>query len=222
MQPNFSSKTKGSCPIYAIPGLGTDIRIFSRLRTIRIRGIEWIEPKPQEEISSYARRMSQYIHHPNPILIGVSFGGIMAQEIARVIPVRQIILISSIKSHNELPQRFRLMRTLPLYQLSRGSWRIRTLPYWGRLFGIKDPQELRLIQDMFQNHSDTYRMWAIRTLVNWQKNSTDTPLIHLHGSSDRVFPINRIKNCRHVKGGDHFMVYRKAREIERILADCLV
>ena len=222
MQTPAMANAEPSPPLYAIPGLGTDTRIFSRLQYIHPIGLEWLEPNPFEDISSYAFRMSEYIRHPNPILIGVSFGGVIAQEIARWIPIRQIILISSIKSQEELPHRFRLMQTLPIYQLSRGNWRIQTLPYWGKLFGIRDPRELRLIQDMFQKHSDAYRMWAIRSLINWQKKPINSDLIHLHGTSDKVFPIHRIKNCIRVESGDHFMVYRKAQEIEQLLRDCLI
>ncbi|MEM6633243.1 MAG: alpha/beta hydrolase [Bacteroidota bacterium] len=211
-----------SSPIYGIPGLGTDTRVFSRLQKICPLGIEWLEPFPKEKLSDYAVRMAEYITQPNPTLIGVSFGGILAQEIAQLIPVRKIILISSIKAAEELPQRLQLMRTLPLYQLSRGSWRIRTLPYWGKLFGIHDPKELLLIQDMFRKHSDTYRMWAIKELVNWRPPSPTTSLIHIHGTSDRVFPIQRIQDCIRIRNGDHFMVYRRAREVEEILETCLV
>ena len=209
-------------PLYVIPGLGTDTRIYSQWKTLPFIGVEWIEPMKDESLREYAKRMAQAIQHPRPILIGVSFGGVLAQEIASFLPVKGIILISSIKSEQELPHSLRLMRYVPFYQLSRGQWRVRTLPLWGRLFGIHEKEERTLLMDMFQKQTDSYRMWAIRNLVHWQASPLKVPLIHIHGTKDRVFPFERILSCIPVEGGDHFMVYRKADEVEAIVKRSLV
>jgi len=47
--------------------------------------------------------MREKITEPDPVLIGLSFGGIMCTEIAKQIPVEKIIIISSIKHSGELP-----------------------------------------------------------------------------------------------------------------------
>ena len=208
--------------VFAIPGLGTDLRIFSRFQQLKFTGLEWIEPNESESLHGYARRMAQGIHHPEPIVIGVSFGGVLAQEIATFLPLKKLILISSIQTYEELPLHFQFMRKVPLYQLSKGSWRIKTLPIWGRLFGIHDKEEQALLMDMFARQSDSYRMWAIRQLLTWQPQPFNSPIVHIHGTHDRVFPIQRIGSCIPIEGGDHFMVYRKAQEVERVIKKYLV
>ena len=47
-------------------------------------------------------RMCEDIQHKNPVLIGVSFGGVLAQEMSRFIDLKKVIIISSVKNTNEL------------------------------------------------------------------------------------------------------------------------
>ncbi|MDX2245507.1 MAG: alpha/beta hydrolase [Bacteroidia bacterium] len=198
--------------LYAIPGLGTDERIFSRLNLpFPIHFLKWPEPIPHESLRDYSLRMAEQISDKEPVVIlGVSFGGIIAQEISLFRPVAKILLISGILSPEELPLHFSIMRILPLYRLSRGKWRIYTLSYWSRLFGIYDKEEQALLKAIFQTFSDNYRMWAIRQLVGWKGVKTPVEIARLHGNRDRVFPIRKTKNPDILKNGNHFMIYQEA------------
>ena len=46
-------------------------------------------PEKGESLASYAKRMSQRVEHKNPVLLGVSFGGILVQEMAKYLRVRE-------------------------------------------------------------------------------------------------------------------------------------
>ena len=93
--------------IYLISGLGADERVFSRLEFpagYETHFLPWIQPlTPTEPIEEYAARMARRILHPNPVLLGLSFGGMMSIEIARHIPVERVVLLSSVKQKQELP-----------------------------------------------------------------------------------------------------------------------
>jgi len=199
--------------IYAIPGLGTDRRIFSRLELPNLSPLEWLTPDPQETLVNYSYRMSQQITQPYPILLGVSFGGIVAQEIAARMDISRLILISTIVEPNERSWQLEFMRHIPLYKLTKGDWRIRTLPYWAKWYGITDHSEIELLQRMFSRFSDTYRMWAIEQVISWKGLSSPLPIptLRLHGSKDPLFPCQKIKSDEviFIQGGDHFMIYRK-------------
>jgi hypothetical protein len=54
-------------------------------------------------IGQYAARMKSGISHERPVLIGVSFGGMMAIEIAKFIPASTVILVSSIRGRGQRP-----------------------------------------------------------------------------------------------------------------------
>ena len=72
--------------IYLLSGLGVDDRVFEKIvfpypHTF----IKWMLPLVQETMQAYAKRLSEQITHANPILIGLSFGGMMSIEIAKII-----------------------------------------------------------------------------------------------------------------------------------------
>lgn len=198
--------------IYAIPGLGTDERIFSRLQLpYHLHFLQWLEPQARESLQAYAQRMAAQIPAGEPvILLGVSFGGIIAQEIAAIRPVEKILLVSSIRFPEELPFHFSIMRKIPLYRLSKGKWRIYTLKYWSRIFGIHHPEEQQLLMEIFSSFSHNYRMWAIQQLIHWQGISINTPVFRLNGGRDKVFPVYKIQNLDISESGNHFMIYQQA------------
>lgn len=201
--------------IYTIPGLGTDSRIYSRLDIpVTFRHLDWVEPLTGETLDSYCWRMAEQITDPGPVyLMGVSFGGMVAQKIASIRPVKKVLLISSIRHQEELPWNFSLMRYLPLYYLSRGSWRIKTLPLWSPAFGITIPEEQHLLKDMFSSFTDHYRMWAVEKLVRWEDVRIKIPVCRLHGTAEKVFPLRNIRDSDKLEGGTHFMIYQQAPSV---------
>ena len=95
--------------IYFIPGLAASSKIFERIHLDHnlydLNYLEWLEPKKNETLDEYIKRFVALIDKPNAILIGVSFGGIIAQEIAKRIPYQKLVIISSIKSKKEYSPR---------------------------------------------------------------------------------------------------------------------
>ncbi|WP_221394889.1 hypothetical protein [Dyadobacter sp. NIV53] len=85
--------------IYIFSGLGADERVFQRLDFSESSAIfiKWIIPLNNETIEHYATRLLDQIHTTQPVLIGLSFGGIMAVEVAKQIDTEKIILIASAK-----------------------------------------------------------------------------------------------------------------------------
>lgn len=209
--------------IYAFPGLGTDGRLYTRLRReLPLQVIEWELPAPGESLPAYAARLGEAIPPDSePILLGVSLGGIVARELARQRPCRLVIQLSSLASPAELPPAFRLFRHVPLYHLSRGSWRYRTLPLWVGRFGVQAPAEQQLLQDMFRGFSDRYRMWAIHQLVHWPGGALPVPSWRYHGDRDQVFPWRWLQGAIRVPGANHFMVYQQGEALGRRLRERL-
>ena len=81
--------------IYCISGLGSDEKIFARIKVdgYQLVHIPWLKPEKDEPIEVYAKRMSKYIKDEKPVLMGLSFGGMMAIEITKLLPVDKLILI---------------------------------------------------------------------------------------------------------------------------------
>jgi esterase/lipase len=109
-------------PIYFMPGLAAGPEIFKKLALDKekytFHYLKWIKPLDVEErIDNYAFRLSAKIKEENPVLVGVSFGGIMVQELAKFLNPRKVIIISSVKSPDELPGRFKFAKFTKIYKL---------------------------------------------------------------------------------------------------------
>ncbi|WP_291966117.1 alpha/beta fold hydrolase [Maribacter sp.] len=90
--------------IYAISGLGADQRVFEHLNLdVELIALDWITPHKNESIKVYAKRLSEVIETDDEFcLIGVSFGGLIATEIGKILSPIKIVLISSVQTKYEL------------------------------------------------------------------------------------------------------------------------
>lgn len=213
--------------IYTIPGLGFDQRIFSNLNfpENEVIHLHWIEPTPKELISNYAKRMAENILHDpqNCILIGHSFGGIVSQEIAAFLPIKKILLISSIKSEKETPLNFRMAAPLGFHRLFTKKITLSTFDYWGKNFGYGTEELRQLFKSMIAEQSDQYLQWALQALSKWQGASkTNTPIHHIHGSRDKTFPIKLISQpVLKVEGGSHMMVFNQGQIVSKMISEII-
>ena len=103
--------------LFLLSGLGADRRVFDFLDfgENNLHHIVWINPQKNETIQEYATRLCNQIHVANPILIGVSFGGMIAMEIGMIIKTEKIILISSARTKKDIPLSFKLTGRLKLH-----------------------------------------------------------------------------------------------------------
>ncbi|MGA9212527.1 MAG: alpha/beta hydrolase, partial [Kaistella sp.] len=109
--------------IYIFSGLGVDQRVFENIDfgDLDVEFMDWIQPLKKESLENYAQRISQKITSFNPTLIGLSFGGIIAVEISKIIQTKKVILIASAKTKNELPKTYHLAGKLKLNNLIPNS-----------------------------------------------------------------------------------------------------
>ncbi len=95
--------------ILLLTGMTPDHRIFDRLLPLLPTAIvvDWIPPIGHESIVSYAARLSRTLNLDEPYVVcGVSFGGIVARELACRLNAKCCVLISSVRSPRELPPGF--------------------------------------------------------------------------------------------------------------------
>ena len=105
--------------VYCMPGMAANSKIFEHIRLPKpyvIHLLDWIDPQQNESLQSYASRLCEKITHNNPLLIGVSFGGIIVQEMSRIISCKKVVIISSVKSYKEFPIHILLGRKSKAYK----------------------------------------------------------------------------------------------------------
>lgn len=200
-------------PVYLMPGLAASTAIFERIvlpeNDFEIHLLEWEIPLGKESLADYAKRITAKIKQPNPVLIGVSFGGILVQEMAKYIDVRKVIIISSVKSNLEFPRRLKIAKTTKAYKLIPMSLILNIESLAKFSFGEKVNQRLKLYERFLSVRDIGYLNWAVEQVVLWDRTVVDESVIHIHGDMDDVFPIKNIKNCTVVKGGTHVMILNK-------------
>ena len=213
--------------IYFMPGLEANSRIFEYLslpkKDIEPYFLNWLLPtKIDESIKSYAQRMCENIHHERPILVGVSFGGIVVQEMSKIIDCKKIIIISSIKSNKELPKSLKLAFTTGIYKLftTRIIENIESYEHYFFSDYLKKRAELYKRYLLIRNKE--YLQWAIYNVLNWQQEEALPNIVHIHGNNDEIFPSKYIENYIKVEKGTHIMILNKAKTISKILKEeCL-
>jgi pimeloyl-ACP methyl ester carboxylesterase len=203
--------------LYLISGLGADKRVydFLNLKDYKIMHINWIAPLPNEPIEAYAKKIAGQIEATKPILIGVSFGGMMAIELGKLLETEKIILISSAKIRADIPFYFRLIGYCKLHRLIPSALlkSVSNLTYW--FFGVTQQSEKELLKSIIKETDITFLKWAIAAIVNWKNKIELQNVTTIHGTNDKLLP-NKKGNFI-VDGGGHFMIVNKADQISKII-----
>ena len=197
-----------------MPGLAAGPSIFENIKLpeeqFEMYFLEWFLPIENESIESYALRMTQKITHDNPVLIGVSFGGVLVQEMAKIIKTDKVIIISSVKTNKEFPSRFKIARNTKAYKLIPTQLLADIEKLVKYAFGDNIvAKRLKLYEKYLSVRDKHYLDWAIETILCWNQKEINEAVIHIHGDTDEVFPIKHIRKCIVVKGGTHIMILNK-------------
>ncbi|MGQ7856496.1 alpha/beta fold hydrolase [Pedobacter sp. WC2501] len=212
---------------YFISGLGADKRIFSKLKLnekINIIHIEWINPVKHELLSAYAERLSKVIDKSQPFaLVGVSFGGMIAVEIAKVLKPATTIIISSTMLSTQLPALYRFAGKLGLLnfipaRLLKSSNQL-TQNYY---FGTRSSSEKTLLSKIIKDTDPYFLKWAIRSILSWENKIKPARIFHIHGTNDKILYSKTAKPDFVIENGTHFMVYQNAKEISGIIDKLLL
>jgi len=199
--------------VYLMPGMAASPKIFEYIKLpenqFKIHYLEWIIPTNKESINDYALRLSKNIKHNNIVLLGVSFGGVLVQEISKQIKVRKLIIISSVKSVHELPKRMLITKATKAYKLIPTGLASNIDAFAKLAFGSNVNKRLELYKKYLSVNDSKYLSWAIKNMVCWSQENYNPEIIHIHGDNDPVFPIKNIKNCITIKGGTHIMIINK-------------
>ncbi len=204
-------------PVYFMPGLAASSKIFERIqldpKIYEVCYLEWDIPFPNESLNAYCvRYLRNHIHHENPIMIGVSMGGIIVQEIATIIAVKKTIIISSVKSNQEFPRRIRWGNKIKLNRLIPTGW----VKYLYQIEQLSLPKKIKARLQMYQMYlsvnDKVYLDWAFKQIFEWSRILPDKNVVHIHGEKDGVFPMRYIAkdSCLIVPSGTHIMILNKS------------
>ncbi|MBI3259412.1 MAG: alpha/beta hydrolase [Ignavibacteriae bacterium] len=209
--------------IYIFSGLGADGRMFQKLDFSGYTAIHilWQTPLSYETIEQYTSRLLDQVLTNKPILIGLSFGGMIAIEAAKQINTEKVILISSAKTKNEIPFYYRIFGKLILHKIlpSRLMRHSNFIIHW--FFGISASVDKALLRKILEDSDPIFMKWAIDKILRWENSIEPNHCEHIHGTSDRIIPYRNV-TCNHkIIGGGHFMTVNKSEDIKSKIRDLL-
>lgn len=204
--------------VYFMPGLSANSKIFQFITLpedrFEMHYLEWILPiSIDETLEAYALRMSRFVKEKNVILVGVSFGGLLVQEMGKIINPKKIVIISSIKSNKELSKTLRFIKRTKSYKLFPTNYITIFEKFIHQISSKKIRKRLYHYKMYLSVRNPLYLKWAIYNALHWTQDYTTPNIVHIHGTSDHIYPIKYIKNCIEIKGGAHIMIIIKAKEI---------
>lgn len=239
------SDKKPSRLILFFSGLAADEKLFA-LQKRKYENLitpPWLPPNPGESLQEYTRRwldeLTDQGHQidKNTLIGGASFGGLIAQQLAREIGSDRCILFGSIKSRDEIPFRIRCLQ--PIHGLAFG-WIIR---FWqfviGALlkpFGKALFRRTRSVLQQFCKSDASLVKWSIRTFFAHTRQlhppaptNSKSPVLHihqLHGKLDSVFPIGRLleqenSTLYELETAGHLLTLSHADDVNAIIDDLL-
>jgi pimeloyl-ACP methyl ester carboxylesterase len=180
---------------------------------------EWPQPIEDESLSEYCERLAEKLRPHGAVAIGgVSFGGIVALEVAQFLKPPCVILIASVRGPSEMPWRIRalgpflpLLTFMPIRWM---QWLAGAAPLWSSVFA-------GVVKQFRQADPVTLR-WSIRQIFHWKQAATlACPLFQIHGDRDFVFPVSKTKPQVIVQGGGHLISVTRGRQVNEFVQSCL-
>ncbi|HRI21764.1 MAG TPA: alpha/beta hydrolase [Panacibacter sp.] len=209
--------------IFFLSGLGADKTVFKFLDLSYCEPvfIDWIKPDKDEPLNQYALRLKKLYIPDDAIIIGLSFGGMLATEIAKKYPSAKVIILSGAKTKNEIPSYYKTGKYMAVQNIAPGilhKWLMLRMKW---LFGLKDQRNIKVYEDLIRNSNPVFNKWAIYAILNWQNTAVPPNIFHIHGTHDKVLPYRNV-TCNHtIKKGGHLMVMEQSGLVSKLLKEII-
>lgn len=205
--------------IYIFSGLGADKRVFKYIKFNNFEPvfINWITPINNESIEHYSKRISQKIEYENPIILGISFGGIIAVEINKIIKTKKIILLSTVKTREELPRFYSIIGKLGILNFLPTRLLKSTNFITHYFFGTISKEDKSTLKEIIKDTDPLFLKWALHKILNWTNTEKPINAIHIHGTNDKIIPHLKTNCDIEIHQGGHLMTLNKFEDLNRII-----
>jgi pimeloyl-ACP methyl ester carboxylesterase len=205
--------------VYFLSGIGADHRLFVHLTLppgFVAEYLNWIPHKDKETLQSYAARMAEGIDAKEPfVIIGMSLGGIIAVEIAKLTSPACTIIISSVPTDTQLPPFYRIATKMHLHRLIPATiYKLGTAVK--NFLTMKGKENRMLMRSIIWSGDDRFIRWGLDAVLKWKNNTVPQRFYHIHGSRDLVFPFTYTSPHYVLKGG-HMLVMKNPQHLNRII-----
>lgn len=211
--------------LYLIPGLGADHRLFGALDLPGhpLHFLDWPAMDEGSTLADFASVLAAKVDMTRPhALIGVSMGGMVAQELAVMTKPKYTIIVSSWKGPQEMPPVIRAMRGMHPERMLTQAFLRRLLPLVRWQMGLATSADATLFDSFIASVSLEQLKVQIAAVLAWEGPPRPVPsLVHLHGDNDLLMPVEHIAGATVVPGGGHFMVHNRGEELSGLVLRAL-
>ncbi len=188
----------------------------------KVIAVDYIATQPGDSMGSYARRLGKQLLSSGMIdtskllfLAGVSFGGVIAQELSNAMRCDGLIMISTYRQRNELskPLQYlgsRIAPKLPLmfYQFFRSL-----TPFAVRSVAKLRQHDVMLCARMYGAFPKRWFRDHCRMASTWRGCKLNAPKLRIHGEADIVIPHYPESDIDLLINGDMHMCSLSNREL---------
>src|ERR1051326_1028836 len=205
--------------IFFLSGLGADRTVFQFLDHSYYQPvfIDWLSPQKNESLQNYAFRLKEKFIPDNAVIIGLSFGGMLAAEIAKKFPSIKAILVSSAKTKEELPPVYKTGNYFPLHKWSPYGFQKWFMLRMKGMFGISNKQTGKIYEEIIRNSDPAFNIWAVDAILEWNNAEVPKNVVHLHGTHDRILPYKYVQCDYTIKKGGHLMIMEQATILSELI-----
>lgn len=207
--------------IYCISGLGVDHRAFGNISIANatLIHVPWIPAEKNESLSNYAKRLFD-LHHPekNTVYMGVSFGGMIAQEWASIQAPQKLFLVSTTDHYQKINTGLRIPGKLGLNRFLHPKIAVIFSSISYALFGVKTKKDKAMLKAILRDTDPYFFRWASGALLQW-KATQNIPAILIHGAKDSI--IRTPEKVDFLTNGGHFTIYSEGTEISTFIENQL-
>jgi pimeloyl-ACP methyl ester carboxylesterase len=209
-----------------LSGLGADARQFDPQRAVftDARTPPWIPHRPDESLHDYARRFCETVVIERPfVLVGSSFGGMVAQEIAPLLRPEAVFLIASarhgdqIAAHLQYFSHFASILPERMFEIGQGL-----TPLYASKFGRLNAEQKALLEAMVADTLPAFVRWGIDAITTWPGvENLSMPVHHIHGGDDELIPVEGVEADVVVPGGGHLLNVTHADVVNAFIVERL-
>ena len=212
--------------IIYISGIGADGRAFTKLD---IQGeyehvyTHWISFNASDSLESYVTRFIEtYAITPQDVLVGLSFGGLIAQKISELVGNSKVVLVCSFRSKRDLRPLWHLCLRWKLYWLFPTFQIPLITPIVTISLNARSRESRQTTTAMLKDSDFRFIRWALKEIaVNDLSDTFKESFLILNGTRDLLVRTWQAKLTSIIKGGSHFMVFDRADQITPIIQEYL-
>lgn len=192
-----------------LPGMGATSAMYAGpWRDLPdVRFADWPEYRGECVVEDFAHRIvEEYRAGGYDVVGGSSFGGIVAQEVARRAGIHRVLLLGSAEHPDELNSALRMLA--PIAQIT--PWKLLQT-----LAGVSRTP----VSEQFV-HSDARFLRAAGSAIStWEGSVFEGEVLRIHGSNDRI--IHCPPKARVIAGAGHLLALTHARECVDMVSQSL-